>query len=228
MDRLAVVEDEELIRTMLRVNLEAEGYEVDTYADAETFLASPGRLHYDALLLDIMLPGVDGEELLGHLRDQGNSVPVLMVTAKADIDSRVRNLEHGADDYLAKPFDLAELLARLRALVRRSRSERSVPARRVVRIGAHEVNLEARLGRVHGEEVRLSDREVDLVAFFWRNAGRTLTRDEILDEVWGMDADPTPRTVDNYIVRLRRLFDEPSTTPRHFRTIRSIGYRFDP
>ena len=225
--RVAVVEDEELIRTMLRLNLERAGYAVAEYGDAESLVADLQKKAFDAVLLDIMLPGMSGEECIQILRSRLVCVPVLMLTARKDVDTKVRTLSIGADDYLGKPFDMAEVIARVGALIRRSQGERSLPSHRMVRIGGFAVDLDSRSAQTTRGLVKLSDREVALLELFQRNRGKTLTRNEILEEVWGLDADPTPRTVDNYVVRLRRLFEKDSARPRHFVTVRSAGYRFD-
>jgi DNA-binding response OmpR family regulator len=225
--RVAVVEDEELIRTMLRLNLERADYDVVEYVDAESLLANLQSEAFDIVLLDIMLPGMNGEDCLRVLRSRFASLPVLMLTAKKDMDTKVRSLDTGADDYLVKPFDMAEVLARVRALIRRSQGERAVSSDRLVRIGGSVVELDSRSAQTTRGPVKLSDREAALLELFQRSRGRTLTRDEILEEVWGLDADPTPRTVDNYIVRLRKLFEEDPECPRHFLTVRSAGYRFE-
>jgi len=225
--RVAVVEDEELIRTMLRLNLEHAGYAVAEYGDAESLVADLQEKAFDAVLLDIMLPGMSGEECIRILRSRLVFVPVLMLTARKDVDTKVRTLNIGADDYLGKPFDMAEVIARVGALIRRSQGERALPSHKMVRIGGFAVDLDSRSAQTTRGLVKLSDREVALLELFQRNRGKTLTRNEILEEVWGLDADPTPRTVDNYVVRLRRLFEEDAARPRHFVTVRSAGYRFD-
>jgi DNA-binding response OmpR family regulator len=226
--KVAVLEDEELIRTMLRMNLEGEGYHVDAYRDGESFLSTLDAAHYDLLVLDLLLPGADGGHVLRSLRGRGRNTPVLVVTARRDVETRVRLLDNGADDYLAKPFELPELLARVRALIRRSQGERSIPSHRQVRVGDCRVNLDTRLVVGPGGPVFLSEREAALLDLFVRNADRVLSRSEILEEVWGLDVDPTPRTVNNYILRFRRLFERHRVRPRHFLTVRAAGYRYRP
>ncbi len=228
MNCIAVVEDEELIRVMIRFNLEKQGYTVECFADAPEFLSGfrPGK--YDAVLLDIMLPSLSGRELVRHLRKSGDSVPVLMVTAVSEVASVVDSLELGADDYITKPFNMEELLARVRALIRRSQGERSLPSSRILRIGGHEVNLETREAQTRQGAVILTEKEAELLAYFTRNPKRALMRAEILEEVWGMDTDPTPRTVDNFVVKFRKLFEANPESPRHFLTVRASGYLFEP
>lgn len=228
MHRVAVVEDEELIRTMLRFNLEKQGYEVEAFVSGEDFLARLDRGRYDAVLLDIRLPGMTGRDVLTRIRAQGVNVPVLMVTAMEDVGTVVATMEGGADDYITKPFHMEELLARVNAVIRRSQGERAIPSHRLLRVGGCEVNLETREAQTLQGRVVLTEKEVALLDFFGRNPHRPLGRTEILEEVWGLDVDPTPRTVDNFVLRLRRLFEEDPESPRHFVTVRTAGYLFEP
>jgi two-component system alkaline phosphatase synthesis response regulator PhoP len=228
MYRVALVEDEALIRAMIRLNLEKSGYQVECFDEGRRFLERLEETAFDLILLDIMLPGLSGDEILTRIRKQGVSTPVLMVTAKSDVSTKVSTLLQGADDYLAKPFDVEELLARVIVLIRRSQGERSLPSSRVIRIGRYEVNLESRVAQTRQGEVLLTERECDLLALFARNAGKVLNRADILEEAWGMDVDPTPRTVDNFILRFRKLFEEDPENPRSFLTVRASGYLFEP
>jgi DNA-binding response OmpR family regulator len=174
------------------------------------------------------MPGRTGDEVLREVRSRSINTPVLMLTARREIGLKVKTLDSGADDYLPKPFDMAELLARARALIRRSQGDRSLPSGRRVKVGRFEVDLDSRSTDSNQGTVTLSEREAALLELFHRQRGRTLSRNDILEEVWGMEADPTPRTVDNFIVRLRRLFEPNPESPRHFVTVRAEGYRFDP
>jgi two-component system, OmpR family, alkaline phosphatase synthesis response regulator PhoP len=225
--RIWIVEDEELIRTMLRINLERNGYQVTAFTDAESMLSHLEGEFFDILLLDIMLPGMSGDEALYLLRKKGLTVPVLMLTAKQDTESKVKMFENGADDYLAKPFNMDELLARVRALIRRSQSVKEIPSDRQLQIGSYYANLGTRVAVTRFGEVLLSEKEAKLLKFFAHNEGKTLSRNDILEEVWGLDVDPTPRTVDNFIVKLRRLFEAEPDKPKHFITVRSTGYLFN-
>lgn len=226
--RLAVVEDEELIRTMIRLNLEREGYVVETFESGELLVDRLATAGFDAILLDIKLPGVGGEELVSDIRRRRIQTPILMVTSMSDVSTKVSTLARGADDYLAKPFDMNELLARVMALIRRSQGERALPSARRIRVGRCEVNLETRIATTRTGDLSLTETECRLFAFFAANPGRVLSRADILDEVWGMDADPTPRTIDNFVVKFRRMFEEDPENPRHFMTIRASGYLFEP
>jgi two-component system alkaline phosphatase synthesis response regulator PhoP len=228
MPRVAIAEDEELIRTMLRLNLEKDGYEVESFESAEELLESLEHGHFDVLLLDVMLPGMSGEDVIVRIREKGINTPILMVTARVDIETKVSTFRKGADDYLSKPFDMEELLLRVKALIRRSQGEREIPSHNLVRIDDYEVNLETRMASTRQGEVKLSEKECDLLRLFGQYPGKTLLRADILEEVWGMDVFPTPRTIDNFILKFRKLFEENPEEPVHFITVRSAGYRFVP
>ncbi len=226
-NRVLLVEDDELLGEMVRVNLVAEGYEVEWARRGDEALERALMERYDLLLLDIALPGVDGIEILEKVRRAERGTPVLMLTARSDVSTKVEALDHGADDYLCKPFDLAELLARIKALLRRSRAEREIPSNRIVRIGEFEVDLETREATTTEGRVVLSEREAAILDVLARASGRPLSRHDILDEVWGMDAFPTARTVDNFLSRLRKLFEKDPRKPEHILTVRGIGYRLE-
>lgn len=223
-----VVEDEELIGEMVKLNLEEEGYEVSWITDGNEVGGILKSRSFDLIVLDIMLPGRDGFQIAGELRASEVGTPILMLTALSETVSRVKGLDAGGDDYLTKPFDMDEFLARVRALIRRSQGKREIQSSRLVTIGGHKVNLETREARTKHGKKKLSEKEVNLVELFLRYPGRTLTRADILDEVWGMDATPTERTVDNYIVELRKLFEKDPERPSHILTVHSQGYRYEP
>lgn len=228
MSRVLLVEDEQLVGTMIRMNLESAGYQVEWVRDGQQALEQLERERYDLMLLDIGLPRIDGLELLQYVRQQGLLVPVLMLTARDDVATKVRALEQGADDYLPKPFDVAELVARVGALIRRAQGERALPAEDVIHLGEYWVNLATREALTRQGRQVLGEKEAALAALLVRSAGRVLSRSDILDEVWGMEATPTERTVDNFIVKLRRLFEPEPDAPRRIITVRGAGYRFEP
>lgn len=227
--RILLVEDDNLIGTMVRLNLEQDGYQVDWQRSGEAALAAMRNQRFDCLLLDIGLPGVTGIEVARNIRKQGINTPIVMLTARDDVPTKVAALDSGADDYVCKPFDRAELLARVRAQIRRSQGSLEVPTDQELRVGVAVVNLERRALRTEdGTWHELSDKEAMLVQFIARNPGRALSRADILEEVWGMDATPTERTVDNFIVRLRRWIEPTPDHPRHIVTVRGWGYRYEP
>lgn len=225
-EHILLVEDEELVGTMVRMNLVAEGFEVDWVRSGPQGIAAARDHPFDLVLLDIGLPGADGIEVLRTLRRDGIGAPVLMLTARGDVATKVETLELGADDYLPKPFDVAELLARVRALVRRARATRQVPSSQVLRLGPYQVNLATREALTNEGTVTLSEKEAAFLGLLVRADGQTLRRSDILDQVWGVDAMPTERTVDNLVLRLRKLFEPNPDAPRHLLAVRGVGYRF--
>lgn len=230
--RLLVVEDEEHLAAGLKLNLELEGYEVDlagTAREAGEHLLR--RDAYDAIVLDVQLPDVDGFELCRKLRRAGNYTPVIMLTARSAAEDRVHGLEVGADDYIVKPFELEELLARVRSLLRRRQWERhEEPAPRPGRVtfGQATIDFESHEVEVAGEALKMTRLELDLVRYFVENPSRVISRDELLEQVWKLRNYSTVRTVDNFISRLRRHFEVDPARPRHFLSVRGAGYKFVP
>lgn len=229
--RLLVVEDDDHLASALKLNFELEGYDVHvarTVRSAGELLASRGP--YDALLLDVMLPDGDGYALCHKLRDAGNLVPIVMLTARGGPHDRVRGLDSGADDYVPKPFALDELLARMRSVLRRRRWDEHVEPSgdAVLAFGRARINFETHEATVGDEPIKLTSLELDLLRYFARNAGRVIGRDELLEHVWKLRNYPNTRTVDNFIVRLRRYFEPNPEKPVHFVSHRGSGYKFVP
>ena len=229
MKRILLVEDEEHLAINLEFNLAEEGYQVDHAGDLAQARAWVGQHTYDLVVLDVMLPDGLGTHFCEELRAGRVLTPVLMLTAKGTSDDVVTGLEAGADDYMTKPFSLRELLGRVRALLRRRawESDEGVGPKKV-HFGAHSVNFETREVLAHGQPVNLTALEMSLLRFFLTRPGQVLTREELLQEVWGLSPQTHTRTVDNFLVRLRRLFEEDPLHPRHFITLRGAGYRFLP
>ena len=229
--RLLIVEDEEHLAAGLKLNFELEGYRVDTASTGREasalLLQSEG---YDGIVLDIMLPDMDGFELCLRLRNAGNFTPVLMLTARNTAEDRVTGLDVGADDYLAKPFDLPELLARVRSLLRRRGWDRTPDERTreapVLLLGDAKINFDTHEAFIGDEELTLTHLEFDLLRYFAENPGRVLSRAELLEKVWKLKNYPNTRTVDNFIVRLRKHFEKEPAKPQFFRSVRGAGYKF--
>ncbi len=228
MSRILLVEDDELVGTMVRMNLENHGHELHWCRDGGHGLEAAAETPFDLVLLDISLPGSDGYAVLQGMRKQGIGTPVLMLTARSDVSSKVKALNLGADDYLAKPFDIAELVARVRALVRRSTAERQLPASRLIRFGRYRIDLDSREAETNEGRVVVGEKEAEILALLMRADGAVLSRADIIEEVWGLDVFPVERTVDNYLVRLRKLFEPDPRHPRHILTVRGAGFRFIP
>ncbi len=233
--RLLVVEDEEHLAAGLKLNLELEGYVVDiagTAREAGEWLLRPDR--YDAIVLDVMLPDVDGFSLCKKIRESGNYTPVIMLTARSAAEDRVLGLESGADDYLVKPFELDELLARVRSMLRRQAwtqangngNGNALPA--TASFGRAHVAFDSHEVTVDGGRVELTRLELDLLRYFVQHPGRVLSRKELLDKVWKLRNSSSARTVDNFISRLRRHFEIDPTKPTHFVSVRGAGYKFVP
>lgn len=221
--RLLVIEDELPMRTALVETLKAEGYRVMSAEDGLSGLELACTEPFDLVLLDVMMPNMDGYAVCKELRKRGRSVPVLMLTAKGRIDDRVEGLDSGADDYLVKPFSLRELLARVRALLRRK--ERASEVETELKIGTALIHFsQRRLQR--GEEIfDLSEKELGMLRLLIAHRGETVSREKFLDVVWGYHAFPTARTVDNFIATLRAKLEEDSANPQHLLTVRGVGYR---
>jgi DNA-binding response OmpR family regulator len=229
MARLLLVEDEAHLATGIKFNLELEGYEVEVVEDGSQALARLlGPPAFDLVILDVMLPGLDGFEIVERLRKAGNRTPTLMLTAKGLPEDIVHGLEVGADDYLAKPFELTVLLARVKGLLRRRDWARSADGPERASIGEAEVDFasfEVRRGTsVH----QLTLLEAMLLKLLVQNAGRVVSKGEILEKVWNLAADTQTRAVDNFVVRLRRYLEPDPRAPKHLLTVRGAGYRLEP
>ena len=227
--RLLVVEDDVRLAQGLCRNLEMEGFRATSVHTGEAALAElagpdPG---YDLIILDIMLPGINGLEVCRRLRAQGSTIPILFLTARGSDADRVLGLRLGADDYLAKPFVVEELILRVRGILRRAEWART-PARTgpVVRVGGCTVDITTMRADTPAGPASLTEREVMLVRFFAENDGRVLTRGELLERVWGYTFDTSTRTLDTFVHRLRKLFEADPRHPRHLHTVRGVGYRF--
>ena len=232
MKRILVVEDEQHLAFGIKFNLEAEGYEVTTAADGPSALAlvEEDPRGMDLVILDLMLPGMSGYAVCEALREKGNDVPVLMLSARTLVEDRIRGYDVGADQYLQKPFELEELLSMTRNLIgRRARPSGRVDGRTLgpeYEFGRATVNFDTFSITVAGEPIRLTHTEMKLLRYFAENEGIVVTRAELLENVWGMSHMPTTRTVDNFIVNLRKYFEEDPAHPKHFLSVRGAGYRF--
>tara|TARA_B110000285_G_scaffold125882_1_gene141944 strand:+ start:167 stop:847 length:681 start_codon:yes stop_codon:yes gene_type:complete len=224
MQRICLVEDEKSIGEIIQLNLELEGYEIiwkNSGTDARIFFEE--TLNFDLIILDVMLPGVNGIDLCRQIRQKSN-VPILFLSAKGTTTDRIKGLKSGGNDYLPKPFDLEELLLRVQVLVGKNINE---PVERVM-IGAYEVNFKSftLIKTDSSQEISLSKKEIALVQLFVEKEGEVVSRDEILDKIWGKDQFPTSRTIDNYILNLRKIFEEDPKNPSYFHSIRGVGYKF--
>ncbi len=235
MARILIVEDESNLAQGLLFNLKAEGNLVSVAGDGETALETLRREPFDAVVLDVMLPGKSGFEVAAALRAEGNYVPVLMLTARARPEDVVEGFAAGADDYLPKPFDLSVLLARLNALLRRmswpretSKNEAATDDLPTYSFAGHRIDFDALELHTPERTIRLTLMEADLLRFLARNRERIVSRKELLEQVWHVREDTDTRAIDNFIVRLRRYLEDDPASPKYLQTVRGVGYRFIP
>ena len=225
-----VVEDDPNLAAGVMENLRAEGYEVSLAGDGEQALSWLAAHGCALVILDVMLPGADGVTVCRTLRERGNTTPVLFLTARGDPADRVRGLEAGGDDYLAKPFHLQEFLLRVRAILRRwdwYRSASATADTAMLRFGGNEVDFRVFRARAWtGEAQELTEKEAMILKVLVEHAGQIVSREDLLERVWGYDVFPSTRTVDNFILRLRKRFERDPANPRHFLTVWGVGYRF--
>ncbi|WP_261554957.1 response regulator transcription factor [Frankia tisae] len=226
MTRLLVVEDEESFSDALSFMLEREGFEVGVVVDGPSAIAEFDRRGADLVLLDLMLPGLSGTEVCRTLRSR-SSVPIIMLTARDSEIDKVLGLELGADDYVTKPFSARELVARIRAVLRR-RSETEEAAEVTLEAGPVRMDVERHVVTVDGGAVTLPLKEFELLEMFLRNAGRVLTRGQLIDRVWGSDYVGDTKTLDVHVKRLRTKIEHEPGNPRHLVTVRGLGYKFEP
>lgn len=224
--RILLVEDEPSLRLTLGDRLVAEGYSVTTAEDGETGLAELAAETFDLAILDVMLPGIDGFEVCRELRRRGLGLPVLMLTARSEVVDKVVGLKLGADDYLTKPFETAELMARIEALLRRGSAPMTAGADSYT-FGPVRVDFRRAEVLKDGEPVDVSSLELRLLAYLIEHRGDVLGRDRLLDEVWGYDAQPVTRTVDVHVASLRQKIEPNPSHPRYIVTVHRRGYRFD-
>jgi DNA-binding response OmpR family regulator len=223
MSKILIVEDEQAMLIGLRDNLEFEGYQVDTADRGDDGFKKIQANAYDLVLLDVMLPGMSGFDVCKKTRAQGIETPIILLTARGEELDKVLGLELGADDYVTKPFSLRELLARIKVILRRTSNGRTTSAGHYITIGQLRVSFDDFEAWQNEEAVKMSHKEFEILHYLHRHAGRIVSRDDILDKVWGMDYQPTARTVDNFIVRLRNKIDTPDS--QHIITVHGIGYK---
>lgn len=223
MQRILIIEDELPMRTALHDVLTGEGYRVLTAPDGTTGLNKAIEEEPDLMLLDVMLPGIDGYALCAELRRLSNPVPILMLTAKGQVEDRVSGLDSGADDYLVKPFSTEELLARVRALLRRTQRVSKTPAR--LTLDDVEIDLPRQTATRKGKPVHLTAKEFAMLRLMAEMPGEPVSRERFLDIVWGYTAFPTTRTVDNHIATLRAKLEKNPEAPRWIKTVHGVGYK---
>lgn len=226
MKRILVIEDEPQMRLGLRDNLELEGYEVETAVDGDEGLQKAASFAPDLVVLDVMLPKKNGFDVCRDLRARAVSTSIVMLTARSAETDKVLGLELGADDYVTKPFSIAELLARVRAVLRRTAADTPKAPADEVQIG--DIDIDFKLHQAHRGKVRIefTAREFDLLRYFVQHTGQVVTREQILNEIWGYEEFPTTRTIDNFVAKLRQKIERSPHAPEHILTIHGTGYKF--
>ena len=225
MTKILVVDDEQNMRTGLKDNLEFEGYEVDTANDGEQGLKKILDNSYSLIILDVMMPKKSGFDVCKEVRKAGFTTPIILLTAKGEEIDKVVGLEIGADDYVTKPFSLRELLARVKAILRRGENLVMDEAVHEVRIGKLEVNFNGYKATSKNKDVQMSHKEFEILHYLWKKRNSTVSRDDLLTEIWGYDENPTTRTVDNFILKLRQKVEADANHPQVILTVQGIGYK---
>jgi two-component system alkaline phosphatase synthesis response regulator PhoP len=225
---ILLVEDEENLHEALKLNLELEGYEVSSAYDGAVALKAVENEYFDLIIMDIMLPEIDGIDVTQTIRLTNNEVPILILSAKNNSEDRVLGLKKGADDYLTKPFNLEELLLRIKKLIRKNKKlqDKSTTGDSYI-FGGHILNFKAQEAITKtGEKIELSKKETMLLKLLIENKNEVVTREKILQSVWGYNVYPTTRTIDNFILNFRKYFEEDSRNPMYFHSVRGVGYKY--
>jgi len=225
MKTILVIEDDISILRGLKDNLEYEGYTVFTETNGEKGLQAALRKNTDLILLDIMLPGMNGYEICRKLKNEKPGLPVIMITARGSEMDKVSGLDIGANDYMTKPFSIPELMARIRAVFRRTAVNSGIPDKYC--FGKIKLDFKKLKAFRDNQEIKLSSKEFALMEYFIRHEGEAVHRHDLLNEVWGYESIPTTRTIDNFILDLRKKFEENPSKPRYIESVRDIGYRFN-
>ena len=227
MYKILIVEDEPDMRLGLKDNLEFDGYEVDSAENGKDGYEKIIKNNYDLVLMDVMMPEMSGFEVCKQIRKEGINVPVILLTAKGEEIDKVRGLEIGADDYITKPFSLRELLARVKAVLRRAPEHNAQVEKKnsKIQIGLLTVDFSTFIAASKNKPVQMSHKEFELLHYLWDNRNTVVTRDDLLNKIWGYEESPTTRTVDNFIVRLRQKIEKDPERPHYIITVHGIGYK---
>lgn len=227
MARILVIEDEPEMQRGLRDNLEFEGYTVTVVGDGAKGLETLTTKTFDLVLLDVMLPEMSGFDVCKKARAQGVTTPIIMLTAKGEEVDKVLGLEFGADDYITKPFSLRELIARVKAVLRRSPTGK-VSTETTIKLGMLEIDFESYTATKKGKEVAMTSKEFDVIKYLWEHQKQVVKRDDLLTDVWGYNESISSRTVDNFIVKLRQKIEKDPSHPKHIITLHGTGYKLLP
>ena len=222
---ILIVEDEPSMLMGLKDNLEFESYQVDTAEDGEIGFEKICSNPYSLVLLDVMLPKMSGFDICKKAREKGIETPIILLTAKGEEIDKVLGLEFGAVDYITKHFSLRELLARIRAVLRRTTNLETITEESKVQIGRLSIDFNSFEGSIDTAEVKMSHKEVEILHYLWNNKNQIVSRDDLLDQVWGTDYQPTSRTIDNFILKLRQKIEEDPNHAKIILTVHGVGYR---
>ena len=225
MTKILVVDDEQNMRTGLKDNLEFEGYDVDIAGDGEQGLKKILENTYNLIILDVMMPKMSGFDVCKNARQNGVVTPIILLTAKGEEIDKVVGLEIGADDYVTKPFSLRELIARVKAILRRSENITMDNETREIKIGKLSIDFNSYKATSKNSTVQMSHKEFEILNYLWKRRNSTVTRDELLSKIWGYDENPTTRTVDNFIMKLRNKIEIDPNHPQVILTVHGIGYK---
>jgi len=225
MAKILIVEDERDLADGLKDNFEFDGHEVEIAWNGESGMQMAASPEYHLILLDVMLPGKSGLDICRELRARGIKTPIIMLTARGQEIDKVLGLELGADDYITKPFSVRELLARVKAVLRRSPAG-AANADEVLSIGRLQINFAHYIARDDQGEIEMTHKEFEIIKYLYEHVGQTISRDQLLEDVWGYEAAPTSRTIDNHILKLRKKIESDPDHPRHILTVHGIGYKY--
>jgi DNA-binding response OmpR family regulator len=225
MTKILIVEDEPSMRMGLKDNLEFEDYDVDIAVNGEEGLEKIRDNKYNLVLLDVMLPKMSGFDVCKTVRKENIKVPIILLTAKGEEIDKVLGLELGADDYVTKPFSLRELLARIKAVLRRGENLSDKDAGTEINIGKMKIDFQGYKAFINKETVQMSHKEFEVLHYLWKKRNSTVSRDDLLSEIWGYDENPTTRTVDNFIMKLRHKIEEDPNHPKAIITVHGLGYK---
>ncbi len=224
---ILLVEDEEHLLKIIQLNLELENYEVTTAITGIEAIKTFRKNNFDLILLDVMLPEMNGFDVCEEIRKEDMQTPILFLTAKGSSENKIQGLKLGADDYLTKPFNLEELLLRVQILLRRGKNSQQPKNIEHYKFAANEINFVTyEIKGVNGQKSEITKREIALLKLLIERKGEVISREEILDNVWGTDVYPSSRTIDNYILAFRKYFEINQREPKHFHSIRGVGYKF--
>lgn len=224
MTKILIVEDEPNMRLGLKDNLEFEGYDVETSENGEDGLNKIFENNYDLIILDVMMPKMSGFDVCRNARKSGVTTPIILLTAKGEEIDKVLGLELGADDYVTKPFSVRELIARVKAILRRSENLISHESK-LIKIGKLEVDFNGYIAVSGKKDVQMSHKEFEILHYLWKKRNTTVSRDDLLTEIWGYDETPTTRTVDNFILKLRQKIETDPNHPKIILTVHGVGYK---